>query len=56
MTQTAQSVLDKFFGGKLGLMVSYMADANKLTAEDVEELHTLLDRLAQEKDDETNEA
>ncbi len=47
--ESAQNVLKKFFGGKLGLMVSYMADANKLTEEDVEELHALLDKLAAEK-------
>lgn len=49
--ESARSVLNKFFGGKLGLMVSYMADANQLTKEDVEELHTLLDKLAAQKDE-----
>ena len=49
--ESAQSVLDKFFGGRMGLMVSYMADATKLTREDVDELYSLLDKL-KEKDEE----
>ncbi len=48
--ESTQGVLNKFFGGKLGLMVSYMADANKLTEEDVEELQALLDKLAGKKE------
>lgn len=47
--ESAQNILDKFFGGKLGLMVSYMAEANRLTEEDLDELHSLLDKLAEEK-------
>ena len=49
--ESTQSVLNKFFGGKLGMMVSYMADANKLTEEDVAELHALLDKLAADKEE-----
>lgn len=43
--ESAQSVLDRFFGGRMGLMVSYMADARKLTREDVDELYDLLEKL-----------
>ena len=35
----------------MGLMVSYMADARKLTREDVDELYDLLEKL-KEKDEE----
>lgn len=49
--ESAQGVLDKFFGGRMGLMVSYMADARKLTREDVDELYDLLEKL-KEKDEE----
>jgi len=49
--ESAQSVLDRFFGGRMGLMVSYMADARKLTREDVDELYDLLEKL-KEKDEE----
>ena len=49
--ESAQSVLDRFFGGRMGLMVSYMADARKLTREDVDELYSLLDKL-KKKDEE----
>lgn len=43
--ESTQGVLNKFFGGKLGMMVSYMADTNRLTEEDVEELQSLLNKL-----------
>ena len=43
--ESAQSVLDRFFGGRMGLMVSYMADTRKLTREDVDELYDLLEKL-----------
>ena len=49
--ESAQSVLDRFFEGRMGLMVSYMADARKLTREDVDELYDLLEKL-KEKDEE----
>lgn len=50
--ETTRNILDRFFGGKLGAMVSYMAEADKLTPEDVQELHQLLDKLAQEQNEE----
>ncbi len=51
--ETTRNILDRFFGGKLGAMVSYMAEADKLTPEDVQELHQLLDKLAQEQNEES---
>lgn len=39
------SFLQKFYHGKLGLMVSAMAEENSLTQEDINELQKLLDDL-----------
>ena len=43
------SFLKKFYNGKLGLMVSAMAEENSLSQNDMKELRDLLDRL-QEKE------
>jgi BlaI family penicillinase repressor len=43
------SFLQKFYHGKLGLMVSAMAEENSLTQEDINDLKKLLDDLQKEK-------
>ncbi|MCD7863245.1 MAG: BlaI/MecI/CopY family transcriptional regulator [Lachnospiraceae bacterium] len=43
--QERDSVLRKFYHGKLGLMVSSMAEENSLTQEDIQDLRKLLDDL-----------
>lgn len=43
--ESTRNVLERFFDGKMGKMVSYMADVNQLTEEDVDELYSLLDKL-----------
>ena len=50
--ESTQNVLDRFFGGRMGLMVSYMADARKLTQEDVDELYDLLGKLKETRENE----
>lgn len=48
LVDSARNVLDRFFGGKIGRMVLYMAEANRLTDQDVDELQDLLDKLKAE--------
>lgn len=49
VTETTKGILDRFFGGRMGKMVSYMADADQLTDSDIDELYDLLDKLKEEK-------
>ena len=48
--ESTKGILDRFFGGRMGRMVSYMAEANQLTDSDIDELYDLLDKLKGEKD------
>ena len=48
--ESTKGILDRFFGGRMGRMVSYMAEANQLTDSDIDELYDLLDKLKEEKD------
>lgn len=48
LVDSAGDILDRYFGGKIGRMVLYMAEANRLTDQDVDELQELLDRLKEE--------
>ncbi len=43
-----ENFLQKFYKGKLGLMVSSMAEENSLTAEDINDLRKLLDDLSKD--------
>lgn len=51
VTETTKGILERFFGGRMGKMVSYMADADQLTDSDIDELYDLLDKLKGEKRD-----
>lgn len=42
--------MKNFYNGKLGLMVSDMAQDNSLTQEDIEDLRKLLDGLRKERE------
>lgn len=53
--ESTQNVMDRFFGGRIGTLVSYMADAKQLTEEDVDELYALLASLKEEKQEEKQE-
>ncbi len=43
-----RGILNRFFGGKLGAMVSYMASESELTKEDIQELRDFLQELKEE--------
>ncbi len=47
--EETRGILNRFFGGKLGAMVSYMASESELTKEDIQELRDFLQKL-KEKD------
>lgn len=49
VAETTKGILDRFFGGRMGKLVSYMADADRLTDSDIDELYDLLDKLKEEK-------
>lgn len=49
VTETTKGILERFFGGRMGKMVSYMADADQLSDSDIDELYDLLDKLKEEK-------
>ncbi len=49
VTETTKGILDRFFGGRMGKMVSYMADADQLTDADIDELYDLLGKLKEGK-------
>lgn len=53
LVDSAGDMLDRYFGGKIGRMVLYMAEANRLTDRDVDELQDLLDRLKEENSGKT---
>ena len=44
------SFLHKFYQGKLGLMISAMAEENALSSNDISDLKELLERLQKERD------
>lgn len=46
-----KGILNRFFDGKLGSMVSYMAKETKITGEDIQELKQLLEKLEEENRD-----
>ena len=48
MVDSARSVLNRFFGGKIDKMVLYMAEAKQLTDQDVDDLYALVDKLKEE--------
>ena len=48
VVDSARSVLNRFFGGKIDKMVLYMAEAKQLTDQDVDDLYALVDKLKEE--------
>lgn len=46
--EETRGILNRFFGGKLGAMVSYMASESELTKEDIQELRDFLQELKEE--------
>jgi predicted transcriptional regulator len=50
VTEEAVSLLDKFFDGKVPLLVAHFADGKKLSRSDVEELEAVLERLRKRAD------
>lgn len=46
--EETRGILNRFFGGKLGAMVSYMARESELTKEDIQELRDFLQELKEE--------
>ena len=48
-SEERNSFLKKFYHGRLGLMVSAMAEENSLTQNDIQDLRALLERLQTEK-------
>ncbi|MEZ3445496.1 MAG: BlaI/MecI/CopY family transcriptional regulator [Lachnospiraceae bacterium] len=47
-----KGLMDRFFGGNMGAMVSYMVKETEITKEDIRELRALLQDLKQEDSDE----
>lgn len=48
VVDSARSVLNRFFGGKIDKMVLYMAQARQLTDQDVDDLYALVEKLKEE--------
>lgn len=46
--EETRGILNRFFGGRLGAMVSYMASESELTREDIQELRDFLQKLKEE--------
>lgn len=46
--EETRGILNRFFGGRLGAMVSYMASESELTKEDIQELRDFLQELKEE--------
>jgi predicted transcriptional regulator len=45
VTSEVESLLDRFFGGRMQRLVAHFADNSKLTDDDVRELQAILERL-----------
>lgn len=43
--EETKGILNRFFGGRLGALVSYMANESELTKEDIQELRDFLQEL-----------
>ncbi|MDE7200613.1 MAG: BlaI/MecI/CopY family transcriptional regulator [Lachnospiraceae bacterium] len=45
-----KGLMDRFFGGKMGAMVSYMVKESEISKEDIQELQTLLQKLKEDNE------
>lgn len=51
LTQASEGFLEQFFNGEMAPLVAHFAERKKLSAEDIQEIETILNTLKESKDD-----